>query len=249
MSKFKFIRSILESKHLKKVVAGLEDDSTPSKPVDLESEKNVGVIAQHLGWEKSKSKMFAMGKNRDVTLLKKVEEIDGKKVSLEYVINPKTGSWGLRAALEGQDDSKLVEIRTGEDPISLGQDLKKEKKLVLSQLKEVETATAGDIAASGGVKEALTITRNLLSEEEIVFRNSISRELKHAIVFIWDAIGHDVKLANPNADDRLYLEKATDLDLLRSYGFNMESKELQVLVKKYGRARVMKLLGELVTLS
>jgi hypothetical protein len=96
--------------------------------------EDVGSVSQAEGFKKSKKDMFAFGSTRPVTLLTKDEKIGGMDITLQYVINPKTGAWSLRACLQGQKPEDMVEFETGEDPSSLIKNLKKKKKITPHQL-------------------------------------------------------------------------------------------------------------------
>jgi len=104
-------------------------DPNPSAPPE-----DVGSVSKAEGFVKSKKEMFAFGATRPVTLLTKNEKIGGMDITLQYVINPKTGAWSLRAALQGQSAEDMVEFETGEDPTSLIKNLKKKKKITPHQL-------------------------------------------------------------------------------------------------------------------
>ncbi len=140
-------------KMLKNLKAGLkEDDETPPEadvidpkaPTDQAPDEDVdappvegedvGSVSKAEGFVKSKKDMFAFGATRPVTLLTKNERVGGMEITFQYVINPKTGAWSLRACLKGQSDEDMVEFSTGEDPSSLIKSLKKKKKVTPHQL-------------------------------------------------------------------------------------------------------------------
>src|SRR5271168_726273 len=108
-----------------------DEGTTDDAPVEGE---DVGSVSKAQGFAKSKKEMFAFGSTRPVTLLTKNEKIGGMDITLQYVINPKTGAWSLRACLQGQSAEDMVEFETGEDPTSLIKNLKKKKKITPHQL-------------------------------------------------------------------------------------------------------------------
>lgn len=107
------------------------DEDTPAEEDDdeeLEGE-DIGEVADKQGYQKAKTEMFFSGKERQVTTLTKDEELGGLKLHTMYVINPKTGAWVYKAGLVGEDDDRMNEFRTGEDPSSLLKHLKKKRKI------------------------------------------------------------------------------------------------------------------------
>jgi len=108
-----------------------DEDEVDAPPVEGE---DVGSVSKAEGFVKSKTEMFADGATRPVTLLTKNERVGGMEITFQYVINPKTGSWRLRACLKGQSNEDMVEFSTGEDPTSLIKSLKKKKKVTPHQL-------------------------------------------------------------------------------------------------------------------
>jgi hypothetical protein len=112
-----------------------EEEVSDEETADEEPE-DVGSVADAEGFEKSKDERYLDGKSRPVTLLTKDEELDGIDVTLQYVINPKTGSWSFRACVAGQSEEDMVEFDTGEDPSSLMKHLKKKKKISAHQAVE-----------------------------------------------------------------------------------------------------------------
>jgi hypothetical protein len=107
-----------------------EDEGTE----DADQPQDVGSVAEREGFTKSKKEMYAFGATRPVTLLTKNQKIGGMDITLQYVINPKTGAWSLRACLAGQSDEDMVEFTTGEDPSSLAKNLQKKTKITPHQL-------------------------------------------------------------------------------------------------------------------
>lgn len=121
-----------------------EADDTQSNPDDSDSNtdtqstqdsdtQDVGTIVAQQGFEKESREMFAFGKTRKVTVLTKTEPLGGLEVTYQYLINPKTGSWTLRACLKGQSDEDMVEFHKGEDPASLIDSLKKSQRITPEQ--------------------------------------------------------------------------------------------------------------------
>lgn len=112
-----------------------EDDSgvTDADEVPVE---DIGSVATVQGFKKSKKEMYAFGKTRPVTLLMKDEPLGGLDLTLQYVINPATGAWKLRACLAGQSEEDMVEFDSGEDPSSLIKNLKKKNKITPHQAVE-----------------------------------------------------------------------------------------------------------------
>lgn len=118
-------------------------DETPSDDTDKDNSgvtdadevpvEDVGSVSQEQGFAKSKKEMFAFGKTRPVTLLTKDEQLGGLEITLQYVINPATGAWKLRACLAGQSEEDMVEFDSGEDPSSLIKSLKKKNKITPHQ--------------------------------------------------------------------------------------------------------------------
>ena len=121
-----------------------EDDETENKDEGTESDKedkdpkdeNVGDVANELEYVKTKKRMYAFGQQRDVTILTKNEIQAGYKLTLQYIINPKTGGWSLRACYAGQSESDMAEVATGEDPTSLIKSLRKKRKITPSAIEE-----------------------------------------------------------------------------------------------------------------
>lgn len=107
-----------------------EDEGTE----DADQPQDVGSVASREGFTKTKKEMYAFGATRPVTLLTKNQKIGGMDITLQYVINPKTGAWSLRACLAGQSDEDMVEFTTGEDPSSLAKNLQKKTKITPHQL-------------------------------------------------------------------------------------------------------------------
>jgi hypothetical protein len=115
-------------------ITSSEDDG--DQDLTQDDDTDVGSVAQKQGYVKSKKQMFAFGATRPVTLLTKNEKLGGLNLTLQYVINPKTGAWSLRACLQGQSNEDMVEFTTGEDPSSLVQNLKKKTKITPHQAVE-----------------------------------------------------------------------------------------------------------------
>ena len=120
-----------------------EDEGTDEGETDEDEdetgeteEEDVGSVSQAQGFKKSSKEMYAFGKTRKVTLLTKNEDLGGLKLTLQYVINPETGAWSLRACLAGQSEADMVEFDTGEDPTSLVKSLKKKRKITPHQAVE-----------------------------------------------------------------------------------------------------------------
>lgn len=95
--------------------------------------QDVGTVVAEEGYEKESKEMFAFGKTRKVTVLTKTEPLGGLEVTYQYLINPKTGAWTMRACLAGQTEEDMVEFHQGEDPTSLVTHLKKKDKLTPEQ--------------------------------------------------------------------------------------------------------------------
>lgn len=125
------------------------EDDTEDQDAEESSEpkegEDVGSVADEEGFKKSKKEMYAFGKTRPVTLLTKNESLGGLKLTLQYVINPQTGAWSLRACLAGQGESDMVEFTTGEDPTSLINSLRKKKKITPHQAVEFLNPPADQI--------------------------------------------------------------------------------------------------------
>ena len=109
-----------------------EEDSEDEE----ESGEDVGSVAEEEGFEKGTKEAYMAGKTRKVTTLTKNEELGGLDITLQYIINPQTGAWSLRACLAGQSEEDMVEFHTGEDPSSLIKSLKKKKKITPHQAVE-----------------------------------------------------------------------------------------------------------------
>lgn len=127
--------------HDEDIVDDEDNDDTDDEDID---DEDVGVVAKKQGFEKSKRKMYAFGKTRMTTLLTKDEMIKLINVTLQYVINPKTGAWILRACLAGQTEEDMVEFATGEDPSSLIKHLKKPTKITYHQAVEYLSPPANE---------------------------------------------------------------------------------------------------------
>lgn len=122
-----------------------EDDEGSEESSEPKEGEDVGSVADEEGFKKSKKEMYAFGKTRPVTLLTKNESLGGLKLTLQYVINPQTGAWSLRACLAGQGESDMVEFTTGEDPSSLINSLRKKKKITPHQAVEFLNPPADQI--------------------------------------------------------------------------------------------------------
>ncbi len=108
----------------------VETDEVDTDTDDSEEQsEDVGTVAEREGYEKSKKEIFAFGKTRPATLLTKNEKIGGLDVTQQYVINPKTGEWSFRVALQGQSEASMKEHTTGKDPTSLAKHLQKKNKV------------------------------------------------------------------------------------------------------------------------
>lgn len=110
------------------------EDDVPSEEItdnddDDSDEEDIGEVADSQGYQKAQTELKFEGKMRTVTTLTKDEELGGLKLHTMYIINPKTGSWVYKAGLVGEDDNRMAEFRTGEDPSSLLKHLKKKKKI------------------------------------------------------------------------------------------------------------------------
>jgi hypothetical protein len=117
-----------------------DDDAAPTDDYDIpdepdeEEEERASDVADDQGFEKGHEAKMVDGKSQKLTTLLKDETLGGLELQLKYVINPKTGAWSFRIALQGQD--KFVEITTGEDPLSLIKHLKKKHKVTAHQAVE-----------------------------------------------------------------------------------------------------------------
>lgn len=159
-----------------------EDDARSSKIDDLKAavadlpkddDADVGIVAQREGFTKSKKEMFAFGATRPTTLLTKNEKLGGLEITLQYIINPKTGAWCLRACLAGQSDEDMVEFDTGEDPSSLIENLKKKTKVTPHQAVEYLNPPADQVTSEDSLDESThhedsitdkTVISDLISE-------------------------------------------------------------------------------------
>jgi hypothetical protein len=133
------------------------DDAPVQDEVPVEDEtptKDVGSVAKEEGFKKGTDMMFAFGKTRKVTTLTKDETLDGLKLTLQYVINPETGSWSFRACLKGQTEEDMVEFATGEDPSSLIAHLEKKKKITATAAVEYLRPPASPEEVTESAKEA-----------------------------------------------------------------------------------------------
>lgn len=106
-----------------------ETEDSEASDEDEEQAEDVGSVAKREGYEKSKKEIFAFGKTRPATLLTKNVRVGGLDVTEQYVINPKTGEWSFRVALEGQSEASMKEHTTGKDPSSLAKHLQKKNKV------------------------------------------------------------------------------------------------------------------------
>lgn len=108
-------------------------EETSDEPSEEAPKEDVGTVVADQGFEKDSREMFAFGKTRKVTVLTKTEPLGGLEITYQYLINPKTGSWTLRACLKGQSDEDMVEFHKGEDPTSLIDSLKKSERITPEQ--------------------------------------------------------------------------------------------------------------------
>lgn len=137
----KFIKELLEAQEdeTKEEVPEVQpDEEVPDEDEDAEDEEfsdddDIGSVSVRQGYEKEKTEMFMFGATRPVTILSKTEDIDGKSLETQYVINPKTGAWVYKVGLS-QDD--MIEIKNGEDPSSLLRHLKRKSKISSHQVSE-----------------------------------------------------------------------------------------------------------------
>jgi len=246
-------------------------DAPEAKDDELEADKNaaeatpspqedVGSVSQAEGFKKSKKEMFAFGATRPVTLLTKDEKIGGMDITLQYVINPKTGAWSLRAALQGQSAEDMVEFETGEDPTSLIKNLKKKKKITPHQLVDNLNPPADKIGAKKPPAPVPTSTPEKPEDDEEesideavkskLSKDMISKELRRGIMMAWNAIGHDLLDAlGEDADNELIMDSVATTDMMHSYGSPEASKELRKLFDDYGVAAVHKLLSKEIHLN
>jgi len=156
-----FIKSTSEStiptfKLIKEMVAEEQDDAEETSDEDEETveddgPQDVGSVAERQGFKKSKKEMYAFGKTRPVTLLTKDAPLGGLDVTYQYVINPKTGAWILRACLKGQTDADMVQFAQGDDPSSLVKNLKKKTKITSHQAVEFLNPPADHVSEDAKV--------------------------------------------------------------------------------------------------
>lgn len=143
-SKWKLLKEVAAEDDGKEEAATPEDEET----IEDDGPQDVGSVAERQGFKKTKKEMFAFGRTRPTTLLTKDAPLGGLDITYQYVINPKTGAWILRACMKGQTEADMVQFAQGDDPTSLVKNLKKKNKITAHQAVEFLNPPADKVSES-----------------------------------------------------------------------------------------------------